>query len=88
MSAFHLPRNFALPICAVALCLASVAAAQQPAPPVVLHAARLLQVDTGTLLQPGEVLVEGERIRAVGAPSIIRRAPRSSTSATPRCCPA
>jgi len=26
----------------------------------------LLQVDTGTLLQPGEVLVEGERIRAVG----------------------
>jgi len=32
----------------------------------VLHAARLLQVDTGTLLQPGEVLVEGDRIRAVG----------------------
>ena len=32
-----------------------------------LHAARLLQVDTGTLLQPGEVLVQGERIRAVGA---------------------
>ena len=31
-----------------------------------LHAARLLQVDTGTLLQPGEVLVEGDRIRAVG----------------------
>ena len=33
---------------------------------VVLHAARLLQVDTGALLEPGEVLVEGERIRAVG----------------------
>jgi imidazolonepropionase-like amidohydrolase len=32
----------------------------------VLHAARLLQVGTGTLLQPGEVLIEGERIRAVG----------------------
>ncbi len=31
-----------------------------------LHAARLLQVDTGTLLQPGEVLVDGEYIRAVG----------------------
>ncbi len=31
-----------------------------------LHAARLLQVDTGNLLQPGEVLIEGERIRAVG----------------------
>ena len=34
--------------------------------PIVLHAARLLQVDTGVLLQPGEVLVVGERIRAVG----------------------
>jgi imidazolonepropionase-like amidohydrolase len=51
---------------AAVLTLASAAAAQQPAVPVVLHAARLLQVDTGTLLQPGEVLVEGERIRAVG----------------------
>jgi imidazolonepropionase-like amidohydrolase len=37
------------------------------AAPIVLHAARLLQVATGTLLQPGEVLVEGERISAVGA---------------------
>lgn len=47
--------------------LGGSAAAQQPAAPVpvVLHAARLLQVDTGALLQPGEVLVEGERIRAV-----------------------
>lgn len=43
-------------------------AAQQPvaAVPVVLHAARLLQVDTGTILQPGEVLVENEHIREVG----------------------
>ena len=46
---------------------AALSAAQQPAPaPIVLHAARLLQVDTGALLQPGEVLVEGDRIRAVG----------------------
>jgi imidazolonepropionase-like amidohydrolase len=36
-------------------------------PPIVLHAARLLEVDTGKILQPGEILVEGERIRAVGA---------------------
>jgi imidazolonepropionase-like amidohydrolase len=35
-------------------------------PAIVLHAARLLQVDTGALLQPGEVLVVGERIEAVG----------------------
>jgi imidazolonepropionase-like amidohydrolase len=43
--------------------------AQQPVAaqlPIVLHAARLLQVDTGAMLQPGEVLVEGNHIRAVG----------------------
>ncbi|WP_446745270.1 amidohydrolase family protein [Silvibacterium acidisoli] len=39
--------------------------AQQPKP-IVLHAARLLDVATGTILSPGEVLVEGERIGAVG----------------------
>jgi imidazolonepropionase-like amidohydrolase len=46
----------------------NVARAQQQslAGPIVLHAARLLQVDTGTLLQPGEALVDGDRIRAVG----------------------
>jgi imidazolonepropionase-like amidohydrolase len=33
----------------------------------VLHAARLLLVDSGNLLQPGEILVEGDRIHAVGA---------------------
>jgi imidazolonepropionase-like amidohydrolase len=53
---------------ALMLALAIVAAAQQTAnPPIILHAARLLQVDNGTLLQPGEILVEGDRIRAVGA---------------------
>ena len=48
--------------------LASGTYAQQSknANPLVLHAARLLQVDTGKVLEPGEVLVEGERIRAVG----------------------
>ena len=41
--------------------------AKQPATaPIVLHAARLLQVDTGKILQPGEILVAGERIKAVG----------------------
>jgi imidazolonepropionase-like amidohydrolase len=48
----------------------TVPAGAQPAAskqgPIVLHAARLLQVDTGNVLQPGEVLVEGERIKAVG----------------------
>ncbi len=51
------------------LCVALAAqqAATQPPAPIVLHAARLLQVDTGKILRPGEILVEGERIRAVGS---------------------
>jgi len=39
----------------------------ESAAPIVLHAAHLLEVDSGNLLTPGEVLVEGERIKAVGA---------------------
>src|SRR5580658_1802121 len=59
------PKLASLAVCAATLALAAVA--QQPAPPlIVLHAARLLEVDTGNLLKPGEILVEGERIRAVG----------------------
>jgi imidazolonepropionase-like amidohydrolase len=41
-------------------------AQQSASAPIVLHAARLLEVDTGNILQPGEILVEGERIKAVG----------------------
>ena len=41
-------------------------AQQAASAPIVLHAARLLDVRGGTVIQPGEVLVEGERIRAVG----------------------
>ncbi len=43
--------------------------ATQPVAPsgsLVLHAAHLLDVDSGKLLSPGEVLVRGERIVAVG----------------------
>lgn len=36
------------------------------AQPIVLHAARLLDVSAGRVLSPGEVLVEGGRIRAAG----------------------
>jgi imidazolonepropionase-like amidohydrolase len=34
-------------------------------PPIHLRAARLLDVDEGELVEPGELLVDGERIVAV-----------------------
>lgn len=34
--------------------------------PVVLHASRLLDIESGRIVEPGEVLVEGERIREAG----------------------
>jgi len=34
--------------------------------PIILHAAHLLEVDTGRVMTPGEILVDGERIAAVG----------------------
>ncbi len=55
-------------VCTGLVVAATTIIAQQPAQTaIVLHAARLLQVDAGTVLRPGEVLVEGDRIRAVGA---------------------
>jgi imidazolonepropionase-like amidohydrolase len=41
----------------------------QEAPPrsFVLHAARLLEVATGTLVEPGEILIQGERIARTGS---------------------
>ena len=50
--------------CCVALVLAGAACAQTP---IVLRAARLLDIETGRILKPGEVLVEGERIAESGA---------------------
>jgi len=64
---FRLPSFCVFVALTLVLVAAAAAAAQQPAtPPIVLHAVRLLQVDTGNVLQPGEILVEGERIVAVG----------------------
>jgi imidazolonepropionase-like amidohydrolase len=40
--------------------------AQTPAQVIVLHAARLLDVESGTIVSPGEVLVRGERIAEAG----------------------
>jgi imidazolonepropionase-like amidohydrolase len=38
-----------------------------PGATIVLHAARLLDIEAGKIIAPGEVLVEGERIAEVGA---------------------
>ena len=48
------------------LCWAPAAQAQPANRPIVLHAARLLDVESGRTLAPGEVLVVGERISEVG----------------------
>jgi imidazolonepropionase-like amidohydrolase len=57
--------------CALALAMSGLwqaARAQQPAnQPIVLHAARLLEVDTGRIVTPGEILIDGERITAAGS---------------------
>jgi imidazolonepropionase-like amidohydrolase len=56
--------------CVLASMLASSAAWPAPRPsahPIILHAAHVLDVETGRLQTPGEVRVEGDRIVAVGA---------------------
>jgi imidazolonepropionase-like amidohydrolase len=62
-------RPVLLAVCAIFVLCKSARAQQSvnpPVTPIVLHAARLLEVDTGVVLQPGEILVEGERIKAEG----------------------
>ncbi|MGB6192008.1 MAG: amidohydrolase family protein [Terracidiphilus sp.] len=54
-----------LGLCSLLLAGGAVVA-QQTGSVIVLHAARLLQVDTGKILTPGEVLIDGETIRAAG----------------------
>ncbi|MGD1023047.1 MAG: amidohydrolase family protein [Candidatus Sulfotelmatobacter sp.] len=51
--------------CFALLCTAQTQST--PAHPIVLHAARLLDVKNGRIVKPGEVLVEGEKIVEVGS---------------------
>ena len=39
----------------------------QPQPTIVLHAARLLNIETGSIVSPGEILIQGDRIAAIGS---------------------
>jgi len=60
-----------LTVCCCGCILLAPAWAQSPAPSpshaVVLHAARLLDIENGKIITPGEVLVQGERIAEVGS---------------------
>ena len=77
-------RSIALLTCL----LAAIARAEEPSKPapIVLHAARLLDIETGKMLTPGEVLVEGERIAEAGTTVTHPAGAESSTWATARCC--
>jgi imidazolonepropionase-like amidohydrolase len=58
---------------ALAIVCCAVAFAQSPPHPIVLHAARVLDIESGRMIAPGEVLVLGERIVEVG-PSVTHAA--------------
>jgi imidazolonepropionase-like amidohydrolase len=63
-------RRLILSSISLLLTLSAHAAAQSPAAPahpIVLHAARLLDIKTGRFLKPGEILVQGDRIVEVGS---------------------
>jgi imidazolonepropionase-like amidohydrolase len=59
-------RSRLFSLCAGCITALAAASAQQASAPIVLHAARLLDVSTGNILSSGEILVEGERIKDVG----------------------
>src|SRR5690349_19588947 len=55
-----------IPLCLLLTISAAQSQPQNGTGPIVLHASRLLDIEAGRILQPGEVLVEGERIRESG----------------------
>src|SRR5271165_4949460 len=59
------PKSWSILILSVFLSVFVHAQAQPQT--IVLHAARLLDIDNGTIVSPGEVLVQGERISEVGS---------------------
>ena len=59
-----MPSVFVLFACITAT--AGWAQTQPSAKPIVLRAARLLDIESGHIIKPGEILVEGARISAVG----------------------
>jgi len=68
-------RTLSVPTAALALLIFATpsirtraqSASAPPAHPIVLHAARLLDVESGRITTPGEILIDGNLIREVGA---------------------
>jgi imidazolonepropionase-like amidohydrolase len=52
---------------AIAVLVSVSAFAQAPQRTIVLHAARVLDIESGKMISPGEILIRGERIAEVGA---------------------
>jgi imidazolonepropionase-like amidohydrolase len=59
-------RNLALTLLGCTILTCTVAFAQTPTHAIILHAARVLDVESGKTIAPGEILVRGERIVEVG----------------------
>ena len=61
-------RNVVLALLCSSVLLGNVSGQSADASPhpTVLHAARLLEIKTGRIIKPGEILVQGERIAEVG----------------------
>src|ERR1700730_10695316 len=57
----------ALSACLLAFLRRTPAQTKASPSPIVLHAARLLDIETGRISSPGEVLVQGERIAEAGS---------------------
>ena len=58
---------------ALAIFCCAIGFAQTPPRPIILHAARVLDIESGKMIAPGEILVRGERIVEVG-PSVTHEA--------------
>ena len=62
-------RSLVVFLCAFFLVVNAISQSQGATHPIVLHAARLLDVKAGKIVRPGEVLIQGDRIVEVG-PSV------------------
>jgi imidazolonepropionase-like amidohydrolase len=64
--AFRFPQAATLVPLLACLCGTSVQSTNKPVTTTVLHAAHLIEVETGKIQSPGEILVEGDRIVEIG----------------------